>query len=195
MPLVLNRSTTAKAIGHDLQISPKVSIELSNFLRGREVEKAIAILNRVILKTQAVPYKRYTNGPGHKPGMASGRYPVKASGEFLKLLNNAKANAANQGLTGTLVITHIAANKAAEPFRQRAKERNSFKRCHVEIILTQQTAEAADKNTKRAAQRLAKPTAKSEKKEHAENKHAEKSAEKKDAKPTKHKVEAPIQTE
>jgi len=150
MPITLNRQTSAKAMGRDLPISPKVSIEICNFIRGRELENAISVLKRVQEKIEAVPYKRFPNGAGHKPGksMAAGRYPIKASTEFLKLLDNAKANASNQGLTGTLKITHIAANRANEPFRQRAKERVTFKRTHVEVIVTEDKTEKKEKKAK-----------------------------------------------
>jgi len=137
MPIKVQTKQVAKAIGQNLPISPKVSIEICNFLRGKDVDDAITILGRVREKTQAIPYKRFANAAGHKPGMAAGRYPIKAAGEFLKLLQNAKANASNQGLTGALRITHIAANRASEPIRARAKERISFKRAHVEVFLTE----------------------------------------------------------
>jgi large subunit ribosomal protein L22 len=145
MPVNLNRQQAAKAMGKDLPISPKVSIEICNFLRHKELDQAIKILHRVEQKVQAIPYKRFANAAGHKPGMAAGRYPVKAAGEFLKLLENAKANAANQGLTGTLKITHIAAQRASEPMRNRAKERISFKRAHVEVIVTEDKSEKKEK--------------------------------------------------
>jgi large subunit ribosomal protein L22 len=146
-------------MGKDLPISPKVAIEISNFLRHKELENAIAILKRVQEKVQVIPYKRFPNGAGHKPGrVAAGRYPIKASGEFLKLLENAKANASNQGLTGTLKITHIAANRANEPYRARAKERVTFKRTHVEVILTEdKTEKKAKKATKAEPEKKAKP--------------------------------------
>lgn len=137
----LNRSKTAKARGDNLSISPKVAIEISSFLRGMELTKAIATLEQVVLKKVAVPYKRFTNAVGHRKGpMASGRYPVKAATEFLKLLENTKANATTQGLTGRLVIIHIAANRASEPMRNRAKERVTFKRAHVEVVVAEREA-------------------------------------------------------
>jgi large subunit ribosomal protein L22 len=163
MPVNLNPKTSAKAIGRDLPISPKVAIEICNFLRGREVNDAMKILHRVEEKVQAIPYKRFANAAGHKPGkgMAAGRYPVKASGEFLKLLENAKANASNQGLTGTLKITHIAAQRANEPYRNRAKERITFKRAHVEVILTEdREAKKATSAEKHAAKQQKKAEAK-----------------------------------
>jgi large subunit ribosomal protein L22 len=150
MPVTMNRQSAAKAMGKDLPISPKVSIEICNFLRHKELEKAISILTRVQDKVEAIPYKRFPNGAGHKPGksMAAGRYPIKAATEFLKLLENAKANASNQGLTGTLKITHIAAQRANEPFRNRAKERITFKRTHVEVIVTEDRSEPKEKKAR-----------------------------------------------
>lgn len=173
MPRNLDRKSGAKAMGRDLPISPKVSIEICNFLRGMEVEHAIETLVRVTEKTQAIPYKRFSNGPGHKPGkgVAAGRYPIKAAGEFLKLLKNAKANASNQGLTGELIITHIAAQRANEPFRARAKERVTFKRAHVEVILTEGKAPRtikAEKRAEQAAKKNAKPAKKTDAKANAE---------------------------
>ncbi len=87
---------------------------------------------------EAIPYRRFTNAIGHRKGpMASGRYPQKASTEFLKILKNAKANASTNGLSGDLIISHVAANRAAEPFRGRAKFRHQTKRAHIEVFVTE----------------------------------------------------------
>lgn len=168
MPLKLDAKTSAKAIGKDLPISPKVSIEISNFLRHKELDAAITILKRVQEKRQAVPYKRFANAAGHKPGMAAGRYPIKAATEFLKLLENCKANASNQGLTGTLKITHIAAQRANEPYRNRAKERITFKRAHVEVIVTEDKTEKKEKKARPKAAEKAPKAKAAEKPAHKE---------------------------
>lgn len=149
----------ARSRGLDLAVSTKVAIEVCNFLRGKELEKALAILNRVVDKEQAIPFKRFTDGVGHKPGkIGAGRYPVKAAKEFIKLLNNAKANATTKGMTGTLVVSHIAANKASRPVRNRTKYRGEFKRTHVEIIITERKEKP--KAQKQKAAPAAKPAAK-----------------------------------
>jgi large subunit ribosomal protein L22 len=154
MPVSLIRKTAAKAMGKNLPISPKVAIEISSFLRGMELAKAIATLKRVQTMDQAIPYKRFGHNVGHRPGMAAGRYPIKASTEILALLENAKINASNQGLSGRLVITHMAAQRASEPYRNRAKERITFKRAHVEVIVTE--VAAPEKKTKSRAAPAAK---------------------------------------
>ena len=126
----------AKAYGKGLGISTKVSIEIANYLRGRTTTKAKWILERVLEKKQAIPFKRFTDGVGHRVGnMASGRYPQKASAEFLKLIKQAEANAQAKGLSEDLVINHLAAHKASSQFRQGRQRRRKFKRTHVEIVV------------------------------------------------------------
>lgn len=156
MPKVLPQRA-GKAILRDAQLSPKVAMEIAAFLRAMTVERAIQTLERVLRKEEAVPYKRFTNAIGHRRGpLAAGRYPQKGSDLFLKLVKNAKANAINAGLTGELVISHIAVNRAAESFRNRAKFRNQTKRAHIECIVTEAPADAKkEKKTKRAAPKKA----------------------------------------
>ena len=140
-----------KAMLRDAHISPKVAMEIAAHLRGRPVDRALAILERVLRKEEAIPYRRFTNAVGHRPGpLAAGRYPQKASLEFLKLIKNAKANAA--GLTGDLVVSHVAVNRAAETFRGRAKFRHQGKRAHIECVVI----EAGEKREKKAPRKAAK---------------------------------------
>lgn len=156
MPKVVPQKV-AKAIRKDAQISPKVAIEIAAFLRGKKLDVAMRSLDRVLEMKEAIPYRRFTNAIGHRKGpMASGRYPQKASTEFLKILKNAKANASTNGLSGDLIISHVAANRAAEPMRGRAKFRHQTKRAHIEVFLTEAPAEKKKVKKEKAA---AKPAA------------------------------------
>ena len=126
----------AKAYGKSLGISTKVSIEIANHLRGKTTAKAKWILEQVLQKKQAIPFKRFTDGVGHRPGgIGAGRYPQKASEEFLKLVKQAEANAQAKGLSENLVILHLSANKAGSQFRQGRQRRRRFKRSHLEIVV------------------------------------------------------------
>ncbi|MBI5880864.1 50S ribosomal protein L22 [archaeon] len=108
----LNKELIARAVARDVEASTKQSIEICNYLRHRKLAQAKATLERVILKEQAIPFKRFMNALGHKPGMASGRYPIKASKIFLKLLESVEANAQTKGLnTSNLEIVHICCQK------------------------------------------------------------------------------------
>ena len=105
---------TARAALLDMSISTKDSIEICNKLRKMNLEKATAFLGRVVLKQEAVPFRRFTNGAGHKPGIGSGKYPINASKTFLSLLNLARANAVDKGLSDDLKISLILAQKACK---------------------------------------------------------------------------------
>lgn len=128
----------ARAAGKDIGISTKVAIEMCNMLRKKKLQSAKLSLERVLKKQEAVPFKRFTDGVGHRKGMAAGRYPFKASTEILKLLKSAEVNAQSKGLnTGSLVITHICAHKAFSPMRYGRQSRRMAKKTHVEVVLTE----------------------------------------------------------
>lgn len=167
------KENMARAKGNDLPISFKQSIELANQLRGMELSKAKALLERIIVKKQPLKMKRFMEGAGHKPGIGSGKYPVTASKQFLGLLNQVEANAENKGL-GKCRIIHIAAQKANRPMHHGRKTRIRMKRAHAEVvvveieksarksskkhsILTKQALPAEQMPAKPAEQTLAKP--------------------------------------
>ena len=126
----------AIANASNLSISTKVSIEICNFLRYKNLQKAKKILANVMEKKIAVPYKRYNMDIGHKPGIAAGRYPNKASAEILKLLNSAEANAENKGLDAEkLIISKLIANKGNRMYHPGRHRGIKMKRTHIEVML------------------------------------------------------------
>jgi len=138
----------AKAIFRDQDISTKHSVEICRQLRGKPLAKAITYLEDVIALKQAVPFLRYLGDVGHKRGMAAGRYPVKASKAFLRLIKSAQKNASNKGLDEeNLIIKHICAHKASRPMRYGRKTRREMKRTHIEIVVEE--AIAAKKTQKK----------------------------------------------
>ena len=106
---------TARAMAKSLKISPKHSVEICNAIRGMDVEKAKAYLNDVIEMKKSVPFKRHNKKVGHRKGQEgwpSGRYPIKAAEQILKVLENAEANAEYQGMdTEKLFIEHISSHR------------------------------------------------------------------------------------
>ncbi|ADP77655.1 LSU ribosomal protein L22P [Methanothermus fervidus DSM 2088] len=139
-----NKNKAAKAIGRELQISTKHSVEICREIRGMMLEDAKRYLKEVMEKKRPVPFKRYNKKVAHRKGLQgwpSGRYPVKAAREILKVLENAEANAEYKGLdTERLKITHISAHKA-RPIRgwiPRAFGRSTpfnTSRTHIQVIL------------------------------------------------------------
>ena len=110
-----NEAKTARAMAKSLKISPKHCVEICNAIRGMDVSKAKAYLEDVIDMKQSVPFKRHNKKVGHRKGQKgwpSGRYPVKAAAEVLKVSVNAEANAEYKGMdTEKLVIEHISSHR------------------------------------------------------------------------------------
>lgn len=139
-----DKAKTAKAVGKSLKISPKHAVELCRELRGKKLESAKVYLEEVIQMDKAVPFKRHNKKVGHRKGLTgwpSGRYPVKAAAQILKVLENAEANAEYKGLDAeNLKIMHISSHRG---FIVRGWTPRAFGRAspfntpttHVQIVL------------------------------------------------------------
>jgi large subunit ribosomal protein L22 len=136
--------TMARALGRDIDISFKQSIEITRTIRKMEISKAKAYLQRVIDKKQPQAFHRFTNGLGHKPGIAAGRYPIRASKAILSLVKEAETNAQTRGL-GTCIIIHASAQKARRPMHYGRHPRLRMKRTHVEIVVKETESKKEDK--------------------------------------------------
>ena len=140
----------ARAVGVSLPISTKQSIEICNYIRNKTVERAKQMLSEVIEMKKAVPFNRFNRDMGHKPGIAAGRYPIKACSHILDLVKQVEANAQFKGLnTSLLVISHINAQGASRPYKG-GRKRAIPKRCHVEIAV-QEMPEKAKEDKKKSA--------------------------------------------
>lgn len=130
----------AKALGKDLPISTKQSIEICAFIRKKEVSKIIPTLDDIINKKTALPMTKFNcGGTGHKKGkIGPGRYPEKALTEIKNLILSAKSNANAKGMNeSNLIITYACAQRGAQRLRQGRQKRRVMKRTHVEIILAE----------------------------------------------------------
>lgn len=132
----MNKENIAKACGKGLPISTKQAIEICNFIRNKELQKAKNMLNDVIAKKIAVPYKRFTS-VGHRRGkMAAGRYPIKACTEIVSLLKSAESNAQFIGLnTNNLMIHELIPNKAGKSWHHGRQRRRKMKRTNIDVVL------------------------------------------------------------
>ena len=134
-----NEKKIAKAYGKEVNVSWKHCNEICYFLKGKNVDKAIQILEKVIAKEMYLPFRRYTKGIGHREKGQIGRYPVKASGVIIKLLENAKANAEFKDLdTKKLKIEHASAYHAITLDRTKPKGKAktmNIELTNIEIIL------------------------------------------------------------
>ena len=155
-------SHSAKAYGRSLGISTKAAINIASVLRNMPARKAIEFLQNVVLKKQAVPYSRFTDGVGHRKGpMASGRYPGKAAREIGKVLASAIANASAKGLDDeNLKIVHIVAHKGASQMHQGRHLRRAMKQTHVEIVVREMESSTKKKSSSSTNSKKAAPSKK-----------------------------------
>jgi large subunit ribosomal protein L22 len=180
-----NTEHMARATGRSLPISLKQSVEICNFIKNKNLQKAKEILNDVIAKKIPVPYKRYNRAMGHKKGKLSvGRYPAKASQEILNILESVESNAQFKGLnTSSLVISHICANKAGKQLHYGRQRGRIMKRTHIEVVVE----EKAEKKTE--AKKEEKQVPKQEEKKVEEQKPEVKEESKPEEKPKEVKEE------
>jgi large subunit ribosomal protein L22 len=142
--LKISGDNIAKAKANELNMSPKHSIEIAGFIRHKQINEAIAYLNEVIALKKAIPFKRFTRNVAHKRGLPgnwdAGRYPVKASKAYIRILESLKKNAEYLGLDAEkLEIVHVTANRgrAQKAFFPRAMGRATPKvreSVNIEII-------------------------------------------------------------
>lgn len=126
----------ARAVGRDLPISMKHSVEICSFIRGKNIQLAKQLLEEVIALKRAVPYMRFNQDLGHKKGMASGRFPQKTAKEILKVLESVEINAQFKGMnTSRLRIAHIVTHFASRPLHSGRHRGRKMKRTHVEVIV------------------------------------------------------------
>lgn len=122
-----------KAIGKNYPISKKHSVAICRFIKGKKIGECISLLEKVRMKKIAVPIKGRAEVP-HRKGMERGRFPVKASFYFIKLLKNLRGNALVKNLDPESVVIKIAkADKGETPTRVRRRGWKG-KRTHILLI-------------------------------------------------------------
>ena len=170
--------TMAKVIGKNLPVSKKVAYEVTNHIRGRTIEKAIAILKDVQAIKMPVPYKRYNKDTPHRKGdFAAGRFPEKAARYIIPLLKSLKSNADDKGLTGELILVHSAANMTAKRHRY-GRIRGVKRTTHVEFVAATAKKQEQKKETKPVKKAEEKPKSKKKEIKPAEKEAKPKSEEK-----------------
>lgn len=134
----VNKSVIAR--GKDSPISTKHAIAICRFIRNKTADEAISMLQEVVSLKKAVPM---TGELPHRKGMCSGRYPINASRQFIKLLKNLNANASNLGVDSSQLIIHAKANLASR--RRFSRRAQHFKRTDVFIELKQKQNKKSNK--------------------------------------------------
>jgi len=165
--------------GRNLPISRKIGREIAVFIKGKTADRVISDLAKVSAGEIAIPYKRFNHDTPHRRGhMMSGRFPVKASLEVIKLIESLKANAEQKALDADAVkIIHASCQHGTLAWHYGRKRRRRRKLAHFELVGVE-VEEAEEK--KYGGKKKAKVETKVEsKKEKAEKKVVQKIEEKK----------------
>jgi large subunit ribosomal protein L22 len=151
--------------GKDLPISYKTSGAICRFIKNKNPEKAMELLELVKTQRMSIPVRgEAAHKRDQKKGYARGKYPEKASKYFIKLLKSLIANAKTNNLdTEKIIITIAKADKASNPIRgtRLSLGRKKFKRAHIFM----KVEEKKDKNKAQIETKAHKPKIK-----HTENK-------------------------
>lgn len=173
-----NKELMARAVGRDISISKKQSVEICKWICRRQLHEAKKILEETIALKKAIPFTRFNWNVGHRPGMGPGRYPQKAAKEILMVLKSAEANAQVKGLnTGNLHIVHINAQKAPTPMHYGRQRGTHMKRTHIEIVLQERTPKKNEGKEKREGKGQKRETKAKKGEEKAESKAKDKNKE------------------
>lgn len=118
--------------GKSLHISTKDAVALCNFVKRKNIDRAISDIENVLKMKKAVPMKGEI--PHRKGKIMSGRFPVNSSKNFLMLLKSLKANA-NANNMENYFISEAVANKASRPMGRFGRWQR--KRTHVFIKVSE----------------------------------------------------------
>ena len=137
------KNTEAVVNGRNIPISNKQGKAIGKFIKNKTIEQAISDLTEVLKGKRAVPM---VGEIGHKKGVSvasgSGKYPKKASEEFITLLKSLKANAQVKGVEKP-IISLTMTNVARRPFGKFGRVQR--KRAHVTIKVTEKINKKSNK--------------------------------------------------
>lgn len=131
-----NMDARAHAVVRDAPMSYKIAAMIGQRIKGMPAEKALRFLADVQTTTQAVPYTRFNDSVGHRPGVGPGRYPQKAAKVFVTILKNAVANAEDKGLGKEVYVEYVVGQQGNRNWRPGTSGRKKAKRAHIEIVVT-----------------------------------------------------------
>lgn len=120
-----------------MPISKRHAVFICRFIKNKSINRAIEDLELVIKFKKAVPFKGEI--PHRKGKIMSGRYPVKASRAFIKILKGLRGNAIikNLDLEKTRII-RASSTWSSRPLR---RQRRRAKRTNLILTASEVTTE------------------------------------------------------
>jgi large subunit ribosomal protein L22 len=130
------KKTEASVNVKNLRVSTRHAVAIGKFIKYKKISYAIELLEKVVKKKMAIPFKGefpHRKGKNLKgQSMMSGKFPVNASKEFIKLLKSLSANSNANGMDlDKTIIFEVIPNKAAKQYHRFGS--TEFKRTHILI--------------------------------------------------------------
>ena len=125
------KKESVKVVVNGVPASTKVSVAICKFIKYKPIDVAIKELESVTLLKKAVPMKGEI--PHRKGKIMSGRFPVRASKEFIVLLKSLQGNAINHDVENP-IISEAIANKGTTTYAKGGRARK--KRTNLKIVAT-----------------------------------------------------------
>jgi len=114
-------------------ISSKDSVNIGKLIRGKNVNKAIIRLEKIVSKELPLPLYRFGKDVSHKKGLGfGGRYPKNSSNGVIKALKLLKANAKAKGLDESKLIINEFISNYAVSHEKRARYKTGVS-THIKI--------------------------------------------------------------
>jgi len=131
-----NESFVAKAMGREMRVRIKDSIEICAAIQGRNAKEALDYLQSVLDEKAYIPIKKTKSQRGHKHGMKPyGRRPVRAVDAILGVLKSAIANAEFRGLNiDNCVVKSALAQRGFKLRRMKPKGRHAVFEKHLSTV-------------------------------------------------------------
>jgi large subunit ribosomal protein L22 len=115
-----------------LHISTKYAISICNLIRGKKLTKVIAELEQVLEMKKAIPMKgEYAHKKGVKIASGGGKYPKKATENFIKIVKSLGKNAEYHGIEDP-IISEAIANQSSRPLGKFGRVKR--KRTYVKLV-------------------------------------------------------------
>ncbi len=125
-------------------VSTKYAIAICRFIKNKRIGDAIRELEEVTKKRKSVPMKgeyAHRKGPG-KIASGAGKYPVRASKEFIVLLKSLAGNS-NVADIDEPIIAEAIANNASSPMGRFGRWER--KRSHIKLVAKEMKIKVKEK--------------------------------------------------
>lgn len=123
--------TETVVYGRNLGMSTKESVAVADYIRNKDVDRALADLEAVLKYKRAVPMQGEV--PHRKGNMMAGRYPMKTVKNFIMLVKSLKSNAIMHEMPLEKYKIFAMAHQASRPYKRFGQ--GKIKRSNVELRL------------------------------------------------------------